>query len=133
VLTEQGLDFAQIDNPVLDAKDKKTPAALSAEETDFLGQQVIAWVTSERNDMRIILAAVRAGKTTPSELTAAVQSNFLHEWTESMALTHISGLVARLAELQLLHRQWQGRRVTYELGDKAEEFVKVSGTKERAE
>jgi hypothetical protein len=129
VLTEQGLAFAQTESPVLDTKDKKTPTALSADETDFLVRQVLSGVPSERNDMQIILAAVQEGKTTPSDLTTTVQSKFPREWTQGMALTHISGLVARLAELRLLRRQWQGRHVTYELGDKVDEFLKVSRTK----
>ncbi|HEV3256669.1 MAG TPA: hypothetical protein VG013_07320 [Gemmataceae bacterium] len=132
-LTEQGLAFAQIDSPILDAKDNKTPTALSSDETNFLVRQVVGWVPSEYDDMKIILMAVRDGKTTPSDLTTAVQSKFPREWTQSMALTHISGLVARLAELRLLRRQWQGRHVTYELGDRVEEFLKLSRTKERPE
>jgi hypothetical protein len=80
--------------------------------------------------MEIILAAVQDGKVTPPELTTAVQSEFPRDWTRSIVLTHISGLVARLAELRLLRRQWQGRHVTYELGDKVEEFLNVSRTKE---
>jgi hypothetical protein len=31
--------------------------------------------------------------------------------------THLSGLVARLADLRLLSRRWEGRNVHYELGD----------------
>lgn len=133
VLTEQGLGFAQIDSPVLDAKNKKTPTALSEDETNYLVQQVLSWVPTERDDMRIVLKAVQEGRTTPSELTAAVQSEFPRDWTESVALTHISGLVARLAELRLLRRQWQGRRVTYELGNKVDQFLKVTSTEDRHE
>jgi hypothetical protein len=131
VLTEQGLAFAQIDNPILDAKDKKTPTTLSTNETDFLIRQVLSWVPSERHDMQIILAAVQAGNTTPTALTSAVQGKFPRELTQSTVLTQISGLVARLAELRLLRRQWQGRHVQYELGEKVEEVLSVSQTKER--
>jgi hypothetical protein len=128
VLTEPGLAFAQIDSPILDAKDKKTPTPLSENETDFLVRHVLSRVPSERNDMKIILTAVQEGKTTPSDLTTTVRSKFPREWTQSVALTHISGLVARLAELRLLRRHWQGRHVTYELGNKVEEFLKSRGT-----
>jgi hypothetical protein len=131
VLTEQGLAFAQIDSPILDARDKKAPTALSGDELDFLIRQVLGWVPRERDDMKIILTAVREGKVTPPELTTAVQSQFPRAWTQSVTLTHISGLVARLAELRLLRRQWQGRHVQYELGDKVEEFLKVLRTSDR--
>lgn len=86
---------------------------------------MLGWVPNERDDMKIILTAVRDGKVTPPALTTAVQGKFPREWTQSMALTHISGLVARLAELRLLRRQWQGRHVQYELGEKVEEFLKL--------
>jgi hypothetical protein len=126
VLTEQGLAFAQIDNPILDAKDKKTPTALSADETDFLVRLILSWVPSERHDMQIILIAVQQGNTTPPDLASAVQGKFPREWTQGTVLTHVSGLVARLAELRLLRRQWQGRNVNYELGNRkqVETFLK---------
>jgi hypothetical protein len=133
VLSEQGLAFAEIDNPILDAKDSKSPAALSSAEADFLVHQVLTWVPSERDDMQNILVAVKEGKVTPPELISAVQSKFPRDWTENTVLTHNSGLVARLAELRLLRRQWQGRHVQYELGDKVEEFLNMSRTKERPE
>jgi hypothetical protein len=128
VLTERGLAFAQIDSPILDAKDEKAPTTLSDDETNFLVRQVLGWVPRERDDMKIILAAVRDGKVTPPALTTAVQSKFPRGWNQNMVFTHISGLVARLAELRLLKRNWQGRNVNYELVDQkqVETFLKVS-------
>jgi hypothetical protein len=126
VLTEPGMRFAEIENPILEGREKTAPAALTDDETSFLVRQVLDWVPSEREDMRIILRAVSDGKATPAALTADVQSKLPAEWTESVSLTHISGLVARLAELRLLKRNWQGRNVTYELGDngRVEMFLK---------
>jgi hypothetical protein len=123
VLTEEGLAFALIDNPVLDAKDKSTSTALSANETEFLVRQVLTRLLRERHDMQIVLTAVQAGRRTPSELMAGVQGQLGRDWTESMARTHVSGLVARLTGLGLLRREWEGRQVTYLLGAKAEEFL----------
>jgi hypothetical protein len=88
--------------------------------------QVLGWVPSERDDMRIILTAVKEGKITPPDLISAVQGRFPRAWTQGMVLTHISGLVARLAELRLLRRTWKGRNVNYELGNQkqVETFLK---------
>jgi hypothetical protein len=42
--------------------------------------------------------------------------------------THLSGLIARLGEIRLLRRSWQGRNVNYELVDpqQAESFLKAT-------
>lgn len=117
-LTHQGLQFALIKNPILESADASNLVALSLEETDFLVRQILDWVPRERDDMRIVLTAIAEGKVTPGALTDVVQAEFSRGWTQSMTLTHISGLVARLADLQMLRRRWQGRNVEYELGDR---------------
>jgi hypothetical protein len=117
-LTHQGLQFALLKNPILESADASSSVALSMEETDFLVRQILDWAPRERDDMRIVLTAIAEGKVTPGALADAVQAEFSRDWTESMTLTHISGLVARLADLQMLRRRWQGRNVEYELGDR---------------
>jgi hypothetical protein len=127
-LTDRGLAFSDLENPVLDAHDPATTTALSPAETDFLVRQVAEFVPAERDDMKVILAAVRAGCKTPSELTKAVARKFERlARTESMVQTHISGLIARLGDLRLLRRSWQGRNVQYELGDEGhvESFLRA--------
>jgi hypothetical protein len=116
-LTHQGVAFAQIKNPVLDTADKAALEALSHEEADFLFRQVLDWVPRERDDMRIVVSAIVDGNATPGDLVRSVQTKFPRKWTQSMVMTHVSGLVARLADLRLLRRQWQGRNVQYELGE----------------
>ena len=34
-----------------------------------------------------------------------------------MFRTHLSGLIARLADLRVLRRKWEGRNVQYDVGD----------------
>ncbi|MBV8126714.1 MAG: hypothetical protein JO114_03505 [Planctomycetaceae bacterium] len=116
-LTEQGLSFSQLKNPILDLQDKKSTTTLAPEESAFLAEQILEWVPAERKDMQIVLKAVMGGTKTPSELTEAIRGRFPPEWSDSVVQTHTSGLVARLSELRLLRRVWQGRNVTYELGE----------------
>ena len=78
-----------------------------------------------------MLQAVKDGKKTPTELTEALRAKFPADWSDSVFQTHVSGLVARLGELHLMKRVWQGRNVNYEIGDKVDDFLKVSSTKER--
>jgi hypothetical protein len=119
-LTEQGLAFAQLENPIVDKHDAKSAVTLAAEESDFLARHIMAWVPAERGDMRVVLQAVKDGKTTPTELTTALRAKFPEEWSDSVFQTHVSGLVARLGELRLMKRMWQGRNVNYELADQGQ-------------
>lgn len=114
-LTEQGVAFAQIENPIVDKRDAKTTATLTDQESDFLACHIRAWVPAERDDMRIVLQAVKDGKKTPTDLTTALRARFPADWSDSVFQTHVSGLVARLGELRLMKRVWQGRNVNYEL------------------
>ena len=117
-LTDRGLAFSYLENPILDKRDTRARATLTPEESAFLSEQILGWVPAERDDMRIILNAVVGGNKTPSELTEAIRGRFPPEWSDSVFQTHTSGLVARLSELRLLKRVWQGRNVNYELGDR---------------
>ena len=130
-LTDQGLAFSLLENPILDKRDKKAMSPLAEEESSFLVEQILEWVPAERDDMRVVLNAVGGGSKTPSELTGAIRGCFPQEWSDSVFQTHTSGLVARLGELRLLKRVWHGRNVNYELGDEyqVETFLR-SETKE---
>ena len=116
-LTDQGLAFSLLENPILDKRDKKAMSPLAEEESSFLVEQILEWVPAERDDMLVVLNAVGGGSKTPSELTGAIRGCFPQEWSDSVFQTHTSGLVARLGELRLLKRVWHGRNVNYELGD----------------
>lgn len=116
-LTEQGVAFAELSNPILDKQDPKSVSALSDEEADFLITHIRKWVPTEWADMKLALAAVKDGKSSPAELVATVRAQLPHEWTDSMVQTHISGVIARLSDIRLVRRTWMGRNVQYQLGD----------------
>jgi hypothetical protein len=119
-LTEQGVAFAQIGNPIVDKRDAKTTVTLTDQESDFLARHIRVWVPAERDDMRIVLQAVKEGKKTPTDLTTALRGKFPADWSDSVFQTHVSGLVARLGELRLMKRVWQGRNVKYELAEQTQ-------------
>lgn len=115
-LTEQGVAFSKLSNPILDNQDSKSTVALSDGEADFLITHIRKWVPTEWADMKLALAAVKDGKSSPAELTATVRAELPHEWTDSMVQTHISGVIARLSDIRLVRRTWMGRNVQYQLG-----------------
>jgi len=119
-LTDRGQAFAELENPILDKQDQKSVVTLTPTESEFLARHIATWVPAERNDMRLVLRAVASGKTTPTDLAQTIRSEFPTDWSESSFQTHVSGLIARLGELRLLKRNWQGRNVNYELGNQTQ-------------
>ena len=113
-LTNRGLELALLRNPVLDDDLKRAATTLSDDERSYFVQQVLQFVPGELDDIRTVLKAIIAGNTTPPALMAAIRPTFPEDWSELVARTHVSGLVARLAEMALLQRHWEGRHVNYE-------------------
>jgi len=128
-LTEAGFAFGGLANPILDAPAGSKPSdSLSDAEREVLIHHVLKFVPAERDDLALVLGTIRGGAATPDELMVAVRSSFPNDWSEVMARTHLSGVVARAADLGVLKREWEGRRVTYKLTSSARTFA--LGTKE---
>jgi hypothetical protein len=122
VLTESGLEFAQIRNPLLDERLEET-SSLSQAEKQFLVRQVRSFVPGELSDFVLLLTSIKSGKVSPSALLASVRESLPSEWSELMVRTHVSGLTARLADVGLIGRAWEGRNVAYQLGDGADPLI----------
>jgi hypothetical protein len=122
-LTEQGAEFAKLDNSILDAHDEAATATLADPEAEFLISHIRRWVPTEWADMRTVLLAVQSGKATPTDVGETVRRELPENWSESMVQTHISGVIARLGDIRLLRRTWQGRNVRYDLGDTVANFL----------
>ena len=114
MLTDRGYELALIRNPILDDDLRKAVATLSDDERSLLTNQVLTYVPGELHDVRLVLGAVVAGKVTPDALFNAVRLELPAHWSDVMTRTHVSGIVARLTEMGLLRRRWEGRTVTYE-------------------
>jgi hypothetical protein len=113
-LTERGYELASVRNPVLDDDIRRAVTTLSDDERSLLTDQVLTYVPGELHDVRLVLAAVLAGRVTPDELLNAVRPELPTHWSDVMTRTHVSGIVARLADMGLLRRRWEGRNVSYE-------------------
>ena len=94
---------------------------------DLIGaHQVVEFVPGELRDMAIVLRAVSGGESMPDSLVEAVHPSFPDEWSPAMLRTHVSGLVARLVEMSLLRRRWEGRNVLYETTQPTNELLAAS-------
>lgn len=118
-LSQRGIDFALIDNPLLDGHPNTSTSALNKEETHFLLAHILEWVPQEQADIQAVTGAITTGSSTPTSLTTALRSYLPSDWNDGEIQTHVSGLIARMSELGLLRRRWHGRHVEYELSNVA--------------
>jgi hypothetical protein len=119
-LTDLGIAFAKLSNPMIDDVPERAINTLSAEERRFFVERIVSALPTELTDFSVALRAVSEGETSPGALTSALSEVLrrdpsTHTWTDVMIRTHISGVVARMVDLGLLHRRWDGRLVTYSI------------------
>jgi hypothetical protein len=119
-LSEEGVQFALLFNPILDGREATTITTLAPEESAFLCRQIRDHAPGEHADMGAVLRAVMNSKTTPKSLVEAIRPSFPSDWTDVVFRTYLSGVIARLADLRLLRRQWEGRNVHYDVGNTAQ-------------
>jgi hypothetical protein len=128
-LTNLGLKFAAIRNPILDAGEFDAP--FSTEEVNFLLDHISANLPQEAELMRYILSEVAEGIATPEELNRGLDER-LHDWKHNEVVTMRAGLVSRLSELGLLTRKKDGVKVTYFVTELGQKFLNMGARREVA-
>jgi hypothetical protein len=121
ILTRPGVELALLENPILDA-DSAT-VTLGADERNFLLHHISEHVSSEKQDFNVVLQQIAGGNSSPSRLMSSARSYFPADWTDIVFRTHVYGVLARLSELGLITKQWQGRMVQYQVADAALSIV----------
>jgi hypothetical protein len=121
-ITEAGLAFAELYNPLLDmGPDADEP--LSADERDFYMDHVRQDLPAEHEAMMTAAAAIANGSDRPDELTDRI-ARLQESWSESKANTMRSGIVSRMHELGLIERERVGQRgIAYTLTDSGETLL----------
>jgi hypothetical protein len=112
-ITEAGLKFALIANPILDEIPQKD-VTLSVEEVEYYLMHVKEFLPVEAEIMDLVVQHIDKGDNSPEALREVV-SNFDPSLTVSQADTIRGGLVGRLSELDLISIVRSGRKITYEL------------------
>lgn len=120
-LTQAGLEFAKIRNPIIDGASQTD--ALSAAEADFLIKHLAEHVRGEFDFLVSILEWIRTGTNRPDNLTAQVAKAW-PKWTDKMANTMRSGALGRLHDLGLVARERTGLEVQYMLPERGIQFMK---------
>lgn len=113
-LTDAGIEFAALENPLLDGQlDASTP--LSTDEQSAYLNHVKTIIPAEYEAMQHAAEAIATGTDRPTSLTEAV-AELDPDWSNAQASTTRSGLVSRMYELGLVTRTRVGQRgIKYEL------------------
>jgi hypothetical protein len=127
-ITQFGLKFCTLLNPVIDKEDFSSP--FSVEETTFLLDHIANQLPGEAKLVRLVLSSIKKGITTPDDLSHAVKS-YDSSWTKNEVIAMRVGAVSRMSELGLLERHKDGVKVTYYLSRLGEQYLgKLTGAKE---
>lgn len=115
-ITEPGLEFAEMWNPLLDGG-VSSDQSLSEEEVSFYLSHICQERPSEFEAMQLAAEAIAKGDDRPDSLSSQV-STLNDNWSEAQANTVRSGLVSRMFELGLISRERVGQRgIAYKLTD----------------
>jgi len=121
-LTEYGLKFASLENPILDRNDFSSP--FYDAEVNFLLDHVKNILPQEAEVNRFVLQKITSGIATPDKLDEEFKK-FKPEWKGSEASSMRSGLISRLIELGLIRRDKEGVKVSYALTKRGYDFLKT--------
>lgn len=120
-ITETGLRFAELYNPLLD-DGPDANVSLSRDEREFYLQHVRDELPDEYGAMVAVAQAITGGNDRPTSLTERV-AELNSDWSDNQATTMRSGLVARMHELGLVERERVGQRgIAYRLTAGGEDF-----------
>ena len=127
-ITQPGLEFAQIPNPILDHED--TSVTLSEDEARCYVAHCKQNLPGEYAMLSTLAAFIHGGKTTRDKLNEALV-HAIREWKdwksdadlESFVNTQRGGLVSRLFELHLLKKERNRNTVQYALTDLGNELL----------
>ena len=116
--TRACVDFAVLPNPLLDQSVTEKPAQkFSPREIVWLTEHIAKQVPVEASAYRTILSGLCEGCVTPDALDSFVRKHAKgkDDVTDAFVSTQRSGAVSRMADLNLIRRQRDGTKVSYEM------------------
>lgn len=133
-LTNTGIEFASLPNPVLDNGDVARP--FSDEEISFLIDYIARWLSGEKDQLREIVQLISQGVDIPKELDSHLGEYYRarysdEKWTDAKVSVMRAGAVSRLAEVGVINVVKKGVRVEYKLAEQQHEVLKPILTSER--
>lgn len=139
MLTDPAIQFARLENPVLDGRQTDPAQKFSPEEAAFLLDHIRAHVLVEAFAFRTLIQAIAEGAITPDKLDEALRVHVPAETNRSLSPSFLtsqrSGALSRMADLGLIARERKGVRVSYTITPEGEAFAqggKLYNEKENA-
>ena len=122
-LTDAGLRFAQLKNPVLDRH--HFDISLGEEEIFFYLDHISENVKGEFEAIKWLLEKLENGLIHREEINRELKEEYGDVWGASDAVinTQRAGLMARMIELDLIDRVRKGIRVYYYISDRGKAFL----------
>lgn len=124
-LTEPGLDFAKLDNPVLDLTDFEK--SFNEKEVDFYLDHISKNVKGESSAIKWLLNKLANGLKEREEINQELKKELGQIWQASDAVinTQRAGLMARMFELGLIGKDKKGAGpgIIYKITDRGKTFL----------
>jgi len=122
-LTEAGLEFARLQNPVLDNSNYEK--SFTEKEINFYLQHIVSKVRGESCAVEWLLKKIVNGMKEREKINNELKRDFGEIWGASDAVinTQRAGLTARMFELGLIEKKKMGVRVIYNISEKGKIFL----------
>jgi predicted transcriptional regulator len=121
-ITNSGLEFAILENPVLD-KNVYDLGSLSDAEKDYYIKHITANIPNEKKMFIDILKLIKEGTSDLTSLNEKLSNIWPNTWTPAVVNTYRSGTTARLVELGLVEKVKKGIEVEYIITKAGKDFL----------
>lgn len=130
-ITEKGLDFAKLKNPLLNFKEPNSTAILSEEEIKCYLFLISEFLSAESIFMKKILEIIESREPPRAEFNLKVKEYLEKTWnkkiTDAVANTMRSGVLSRMWELKLVTSRRIGKSVVYSITDDGSKYLNTEG------
>lgn len=124
-LTEGGMEFARLPNPVFDNDDLSSP--LGEEEAKFYLDHIRARVPGEVYAFTLILRLLADGVNGREELNQHIKDTVELPWSDKVVNTQRAGAMARMYDLDLIEKDREGLTVSYQPTPRGLDWLKTTG------
>jgi len=124
-LTGSGLNFARLENPVIDHNDFEK--SFTEKEIDFYLNHISRNVKGESSAIKWILHKLVSGVVERGKINKELIKEFGYIWgdaSDAVINTQRAGLMARMFEMGLIEKKKLGINVTYKISSLGEIFLK---------
>ncbi len=131
-ITERGLEFAKLENPLLDGQEQGENGTISEEETEYYLSIIGEFLPQESEFMKAVLSELEKGGSSREEFDRRVKAFVESVWpdkttTDATAHTMGYGALSRMWEMKLVDNERRGRRVFYNIEDRGLKYLYGNG------